>query len=110
MLRPRGALTQLSCPRRVRQADRGTQSGTLCRVRWWLLSREEAGLSREEALRVAREHVEAQGLPWTEPVKVWRGPPGCWRVVTNADNCGGNIFMEVTVRGQVKGGTGVTPR
>ena len=79
-------------------------------VRWWLLRQQESGLSREEALRIAREHVEAQGLAWAEPVKVWRGSPGGWRVVTNADKTGGNVFMEVTARGEVKGGTGATPR
>lgn len=72
-------------------------------MRWWLLT-------RDEARELAREHVERQGLPWTEPVSVSRGPLGGWSVVTHHGYRGGNIFMSITRRGKVKGGTGVTPR
>jgi hypothetical protein len=72
-------------------------------VQWWLLS-------REEARDVAREQVERQGLPWTEPVSVSRALLGGWGVVTNSGHRGGNIFIEITRRGEIKGGTRVTPR
>ena len=72
-------------------------------MRWWPLTREQA---RERA----RQHVEQQGLPWDEPVRVHRRPLGGWAVVTNADDRGGNIFMDVTRSGRVKGGGRVTPR
>jgi hypothetical protein len=72
-------------------------------MRWWTMT-------RDEVRRLAREHVERQGLPWQEPVKVSRRPLGGWLVVTAADRVGGNVFMEVTRGGRVKGGTGVTPR
>jgi hypothetical protein len=79
------------------------QIAILWDMRWWLLS-------RDEATHIARQHVEAQGLPWAEPVRVSRGPLGGWSVVTNANHRGGNIFMEVTRRGRVNGGTAVTSR
>lgn len=72
-------------------------------MRWW-------PLTRPEVERLVREHVEAHGLPWTEPVRISRGLLGGWSVVTNAGKRGGNIFMRVTRRGRVKGGTAVTPR
>jgi hypothetical protein len=72
-------------------------------MRWW-------PLTHEQATRIAREHVEAQGLPWIEPVRVSRSPLGGWSVMTNANQRGGNIFMQVTRGGRVKDGTGLTPR
>lgn len=72
-------------------------------MRWWPLTREQP---RERA----REHVEQRGLPWTKPVRVTRRSVGGWRVVTNSDYRGGNIFMEVGRHGRVKGGERVPPR
>ena len=43
-------------------------------------------------------------------MSVSRGPLGGWSVVTHHGYRGGNIFMSITRRGKVKGGTGVTPR
>ena len=70
---------------------------------WWVLT-------RDAARELARRHVEQQGLPWTEPVRVYRRPLGGWSVVTHSGYRGGNIFIEITRRGSVKGGTAVTPR
>jgi hypothetical protein len=72
-------------------------------MRWWLLS-------REEARELARAHVEARRLPWTEPVKVMRRPLGGWEVMTNSDHRGGNVFVWVSRRGRISGGEGVTQR
>jgi len=49
-------------------------------------------------------------LPWTEPVAVYRRPLGGWNVVTKSGHRGGNVFLTVTRRGKVRGGTAVTPR
>jgi hypothetical protein len=53
--------------------------------------------------------VERHGLAWIEPVSVSRGPLGGWSVVTHHGYRGGNIFLRITRRGKVKGGTAVTP-
>ncbi len=72
-------------------------------MRWWRLS-------REEATRLAHEHVERQGLPWTEPVSVSRTPIGGWTVMTNAGMRGGNVYLEISRRGRIRGGTRVALR
>jgi hypothetical protein len=80
-----------------------SQAASIRAVRWWLLT-------REEARDLARQHVERQGLPWTEPVSVSRALLGGWNVVTQSGNRGGNIFIEITRHGKLKGGTAVTSR
>jgi hypothetical protein len=70
---------------------------------WW-------PLTREEALELARRHVEGQALPFEEPVRVMRRPLGGWGVATKADRRGGNVFLEISRSGRIRGGNGVTPR
>jgi hypothetical protein len=72
-------------------------------MRWWTLT-------RSEARELVQSHVEHQGLPFTEPVKVTRRLFGGWDVMTNARHRGGNVFAHVTRRGRVQGGNSVTPR
>jgi hypothetical protein len=72
-------------------------------MRWWVLSRDEVSAR-------AREHVERQGLTWTEPVSITRRPLGGWQVMTAANQRGGNIFIYISRKGRIKGGTAVTPR
>ena len=73
------------------------------RMRWWRLT-------REEATELACEHVERQGLPWTDPVSTTRRPLGGWQVMTNSGYRGGNVFIWITRGGKVHGGNQVTPR
>ena len=77
--------------------------GEMRRMRWWLLSRDEA---RDRA----REHVERAGLPWTEPVRVMRRSLGGWGVMTNSQSRGGNVFLSIARGGRVRGGERLTPR
>ena len=72
-------------------------------MRWWRLS-------RDEALELARSHVEARGLPFTEPVSVTRGLLGGWHVLTNSGHRGGNVVLQITRDGRVRGGDHVAPR
>jgi hypothetical protein len=70
---------------------------------WW-------PLTREQAVDRAREHVDSQGLPFSEPVAAHRTLGGGWTVMTNKGYRGGNIFMTITRSGKVRGGRGITPR
>ena len=51
-------------------------------------------VSRDQAMEIARIYAEAQGWPWSEPVKVFR-QLGTWRVMTAADVRGGNVNVWV---------------
>jgi hypothetical protein len=70
---------------------------------WW-------PLTREEALELARRHVEGQGLTFSEPVRVSRRPFGGWSIWTNADRMGGNVRLTISRHGRIRGGDRVTPR
>jgi hypothetical protein len=66
-------------------------------------------IDRNQALAVARDEVERQGLWWVEPVIVHFG---IWnyRIWTNANSRGGNVAIRVNRRsGQVTALT-TTPR
>lgn len=75
----------------VTELSSSSTRDTIGPVRWWLLS-------RKRARAIARQHVENQGLPWTEPVAVSRRLLGGWNVVTHSDYRGGNIFLRTTRR------------
>lgn len=51
-------------------------------------------VSRERALELARAEVQRRGLPWLEPVRVYRYF-GNWAVWTHALHKGGNLHVEV---------------
>lgn len=66
-------------------------------------------VSRDEPKQIAREHAEAQGWPWTDPVVVSR-EFRAWRVVTNAAMRGGNVSVWIDASsGDVRRG-GFAPR
>jgi hypothetical protein len=52
------------------------------------------GVSRADALRIAREHCEVQGWPWNEPVLVSLGLR-CYSLFTNANYRGGNVTVRI---------------
>ncbi len=51
-------------------------------------------ISREEALLIASEECTRKGWPWVEPVRISEGLRS-YEILTNADHCGGNVFLVV---------------
>jgi hypothetical protein len=66
-------------------------------VAWWKMT-------RDEALALAQRHVQAEGLPWTQPVSVMRRPLGGWEVLTNRGNRGRMVSVRITRRGRIDSG------
>ena len=60
----------------------------------WLLPDHGTVISKEEAVEVARKECERRGIPWLEPVKVFRHY-GNWSVWTHANHRGGNVRVIV---------------
>jgi len=59
-------------------------------------------ISKEDALRLAREECDRRGWPWQEPIEISDGIR-CWNIVTHAgwvdsnvlvvvDNCSGKLI------------------
>lgn len=67
-------------------------------MRWlkWLGARQSV-ISEEEAVNLARELCEQDGLQWSEPIRV-RKRGGRWGVWTNAEKIGGNVEIIVNAR------------
>jgi hypothetical protein len=66
-------------------------------------------IDRDEAMSLARQEVEREGLPWTEPISVHFG---LWnyRVWTMADSRGGNIIIKVNRRSGAATFVAVSPK
>jgi len=59
-------------------------------------------ISKEDALEIARIRCQEEGWPWIEPVHVITGFRA-YRIMTNAQMRGGNVFMRVDRRtGEVR--------
>jgi hypothetical protein len=70
------------------------------KLRRWLFL-ETMDVTREEALSIAHAGCDRRGLPWLEPVRVFRHY-GDWSVWTHADHKGGNVRVIVDAgRGDV---------
>jgi hypothetical protein len=82
----------------------------MSRIGRWLLPQLAQGVTRERALELARRSCEEQGVPWHEPVKVYRHY-GDWAVWTYAGHRGGNVRVIIDGgSGDVKRLTGPTLR
>ncbi len=67
-------------------------------------------IDKDEAKAIARAECERRGLPWGEPVRVYRHY-GNWSVWTNADHVGGNIRVIIDGRnGDVRSVSGPIKR
>lgn len=76
----------------------------------WLTLGTRNHVGRDEALVIAHEACEDRGLPWREPIKVYRHY-GDWAVWTYANHRGGNVRVIVDgATGEVKRMAGPTPR
>lgn len=51
----------------------------------------------DEAIALARELCQREGLPWKEPIRV-RKRRGSWIVWTNAEKIGGNVEILVDAK------------
>jgi hypothetical protein len=84
--------------------------GAMNRLMRWIVQGAGAKVGRQEAVDIARRAAEERGLPWLEPVKVYRHY-GDWAVWTYAGHRGGNVRIVVDAgSGEVKGTLGPTPR
>ena len=66
-------------------------------------------LSAPQAVEAAKRFCDAQGWPWRTPIRVTLGLRK-YRVVTNADAVGGNIFLDVDCSTGDASGHGPSPR
>lgn len=56
----------------------------------------KSAIARDEAIALARKHVETMGWPWQEPLMVQEGITTFW-IMTNADYRGGNVNIHLKV-------------
>ena len=76
----------------------------------WLLFQLGREVSRDQARDLARRACEERGLPWREPVRVYRHF-GDWAIWTDAKNRGGNVHVFIDGgNGAVKNIAGPMPR
>jgi hypothetical protein len=57
-------------------------------------------VTKDQAAAAARESVESRGLPWIEPVEVYRGALN-YTIVTNASSIGGTRVVVSRRTGRV---------
>jgi hypothetical protein len=71
---------------------------------WWSISKESSpgrGITRGQAIEIARKYVLAQDWPWLQPVNATRlrrwvlFGPRVWWVITNGSVRGGNCTVTV---------------
>ena len=60
----------------------------------WLMPFHSGAVSREQAVEIARKECIERGLPWREPIKVYRHYGG-WAVWTFANHRGGNVRVVI---------------
>jgi hypothetical protein len=82
----------------------------MSRLLRWLSFGATSRVSRDEARAIAQATCASRGLPWNQPVKVYRHY-GDWQVWTAANTRGGNVRVIVDGgSGEVKRVAGPLPR
>jgi hypothetical protein len=74
------------------------------------------GLTRDEAIELARQVAKAEGWPWQEPIVASRSRafvlfgPIRWHIMSNADSRGQNVNVQIDDATRRAIGKGFAPR